>query len=149
MWENADTSTFLAQSVLIELSHGLIQFPWTKSCSRICHLSFQIHHNVDLSAFLYLPLTLLNFTSSCGEGPARGIGIYYDPKYFRLLRQPSPLLRTCKARRLLSISLSLPSAAKTSAPQCAVSSTRSPLVLATYLAHVHPCLRGMRCTPKM
>ena len=75
MWENADTSTFLAHSVLIELSHGLLRFPWTKSCSIICHHSFQIHHDMDLSAFQYLPLTLLNFTFSCGEGPARGRGI--------------------------------------------------------------------------
>ena len=78
-----------------------------------------------------------------------GSGIYHDPKSFRLLRQPSPLLRTCKARRLLSISLLLPSAAKTSAPQCAVSSTRSPPALTTYVAHVQSCLRGTPCTPKM
>ena len=71
----ADTSTLQAQSVLIKLSHGMIPFPRTRSCSMMCSNSFQIHHNVDLSAFQYLPLTLLNSTSSCGEGPAGGSGI--------------------------------------------------------------------------
>ena len=95
MWENADTSTFLAQSVLIELSHGLIQFPWTKACSmndlppQFPNPSRYGSFRLSIPAFDTSQLYLLLRRKS-----SPWTWYCHDPTYFRLLLQPSPLLRT-------------------------------------------------------